>query len=303
MILRTGKIDAERDVRCKSFGRLFAVFALVVFAAAVLTAGGLRRRSVSVSAGPATSRNARRRQRAHLPDTLLFERPRARLERRARRAHIVDEQDRPSTKLCSGPRGHEGSTDVAMPASGGQSGLGRRRTDTAKSRADRQAQMLREVGRLIETARAAARWMKRNRHGRVGAVEKVRTAFAHQHRQRHRQRSAALVFQRMHDRAQRSLVEAHGTRSIDVTCGAATAGAPRERATDRAPCRERIPTGVTQRWGEGKDGTPARRTDRPARRLLQCVAADGTWRRDQHGEKRVDHGPHSGPGTVRLKRL
>jgi len=67
-----------------------------------------------------------------------------------------------------------------------------------------------EIFGLVESPRTAAGGMQRNGNNDVRARENTRVAFAHQRRQRFRQRAPAVVFERVNDVAKRTIVDAVG---------------------------------------------------------------------------------------------
>ncbi len=95
----------------------------------------------------------------------------------------------------------------------------------AERRTDRQPDVPREIGRLVESAVSAPRRVQRNGNGAVCARQDAGAALAHQRAERTRQRSASVVLQRVDDRAQRAVVLADRPRAIDRRASAAAARA------------------------------------------------------------------------------
>jgi hypothetical protein len=127
-----------------------------------------------------------------------------------------------------------------MALCGGQTGLCRRRSDAPQGFPDGPAEVPRQIERLIESACAAARGMERDGNEAVASGEHLGTAFSHQVGERPRQRPASLVFQRVHDRPQRSFVAADCTAAIHGRLRPAATRASRERHADDPPGRQWI---------------------------------------------------------------
>ena len=100
---------------------------------------------------------------------------RARLERRARRAHVVHQNDPQSLEPWPGARAPERKRvpHVRVPRVGREIGLRRRRAGSPQGVDHRHAQPRRELARLVEAARPPPAAMERHRHDEVRAVEHV----------------------------------------------------------------------------------------------------------------------------------
>jgi len=169
----------------------------------------------------------------------------------------------------------------------GKPGLHPGRSRPAKRLPNRYADVARQIRGLIEPALAPPRRVKRHRNRPVGARQHVRAAEAHQFGQRLRQRSPSFVFERVHDRAQRAVICADGTRAIHPAGATPAAGASRQRHADRPPGRQRIAAAIADGRGERKNRSPARWTDRPHRRAFEKLPAGGAARREKDGEDGV----------------
>lgn len=174
-----------------------------------------------------------------------------------------------------------------MALCGGQIRLPGGRAGPAKRVDDRDAEVAREIRRLIEAAMPAPGRVKRNRHGAGGAVEQRRPALTHERRQRPGERTARVVFQRVHDCAERTGVLANGAGAIDGGCASAAARADRERQGTLAPRRQRIAAAVADGRRDGNDAGPAGGADRTGGRSVEQLAAGRARRREQHGEDGV----------------
>ncbi len=67
---------------------------------------------------------------------------------------------------------------------------------------ERQAEMTRQLARLIEPARTLAGTVQRNRHHDVGAIENLPAGIAHARREGTSKSLTPAVLERVHDRAQ-----------------------------------------------------------------------------------------------------
>ena len=210
--------------------------------------------------------DSRCRKRPHLRDPRLLQHPRARLERRAGRAHIVDQHDDRAGERGGGARRRRRRRarcdGAGRPAGRSASRVARTRRSAGD---DRQAEVPREIGGLIESALAAARRVQRHRHDAGGAGEHVGAALAHQRAERPRQRSPSVVLQRVDDRAQRAVVGADRARAIDQPRGVRRQrGQQASGMLTSAPGRQRIAAAIAERRRERQDRAPAarRRPDR-----------------------------------------
>ena len=240
--------------------------------------------------------DSRCRKRAHFHYAGLLEHPRARIERRACRADVVyQDHDRPFEIAAGAPEGNrKSSADVRVAASGRKFSLRPGSAVTAEGRADWHAQVAREVGGLIESALSPPRRVERHRNRPIGAGQHVGAADAHQFGQRPRQRSSPFVFERVHDRAQRAVVCADGTRAIHLAVAAAATRAPRQGHADRPPGRQRIAAAVAHGRCKRKNRSPAGRTDRPRRRMFEQFPAGCAGGCEKDGEDGVCKNPQGG---------
>jgi hypothetical protein len=215
------------------------------------------------------------RKRAHLRDPGLLQRPRARFQRRAGRAHIVDHHDNRAGECGGRAGGRERLAHVAMPTARGQAGLGRGGAHAAQRRHHRNPHVAREIRGLVEAAVPAARCVQRHRNGAGRAGEHVATALAHQPAERPGKRSPSLVLQGVDDGAQRAVVGANRPRAIDQPAPASAARAAGERDADQPPRRQRVAAAVAQRRREREDRRPAGAADRAAGRGEERLVAGG----------------------------
>ena len=112
--------------------------------------------------------DSRGRKRANFARAGVQQHARARLERRARRAHIVHEHDDRTADVP--PSSHrERVPDIRVPPRGGKVGLRGGGPDALQRRRAPERKMPRDFGRLVEAPRALSRSMKRNRYHDVGA--------------------------------------------------------------------------------------------------------------------------------------
>jgi hypothetical protein len=78
---------------------------------------------------------------------------------------------------------------------------------------DRKVQPAREIVGLVEAAKQPPDRMQRHRHRHVRALEDLAAMAAHQRTKVSRQRSPAVILQRLDDRAQRAVVGSDCPRS------------------------------------------------------------------------------------------
>lgn len=228
------------------------------------------------------------RKRANFAHATFLERLRTRLHRCAGGAHIVYQDDDRSRQPTRSAGHHKPVADVRVPTRGGQTGLRGGGTDTAKSLADRQSEVSREIGRLIEAPLAVPRSMQRHGDHACGTSQHLGAAFAHEGREPLRQRPAPVVLQRVHDRTKRAVVLAHRAGEIHGWLHPPATRADRERPADDPPARERIAAALAEGRCEGKNGTPAAATYRTIGRMLQRGVAHRARRREHDGENGVE---------------
>ena len=120
-----------------------------------------------------------------------------------------------------------------MAAGGRQAGLDRRRPDAPQGVDDRQADVAREVGRLIEPALAPPRRVQRDWDRGIGSAQHVRSSRLHQHPELRRQRPPAVVLERVNDRPQRAIVRTNRARDDNPAVLPTAAGAPNVGPTFR----------------------------------------------------------------------
>lgn len=95
-------------------------------------------------------------KRANLPRSILFEHPRAGIERRPGRAHIVNEHDDTSQSQTTVFAWCKCALHIAVAFPGGKIGLRRRLTNAAECGDDRKTDMTCEVFCLIKSALTAS---------------------------------------------------------------------------------------------------------------------------------------------------
>src|SRR5262249_14924314 len=135
--------------------------------------------------------------------------------------------------------------------------LRQRSTCTPERGDDRQADVMCEVFRLIESAFTSSRRVKRHRYRHVRIRQNAGTPCLHQGPERFGKRRSALVLQCVNNRWKRSIVKADAARRVDGAGSPPTARASGERNADLAPRRQRIAAKVAQRWREWKNRVPA----------------------------------------------
>ncbi len=232
------------------------------------------------------------RKRAHFANTTRLQDPRARVQRRARRAHIVHQHHNraPERRRMAGRL--ECAPHVATAFGSGQSGLCPRGPHAPQGGADGQSEPARQVGRLVEPALATPRRMKRHRHDRAGAVQEIGASFAHQSRERAGQRSTPVVLEREDDGTERAIVVANRAHPIErpVDAPATHAAVAGRRRRPLSPRTKWIAAKVAARRCEWKNRTPAGRAHGAGRRAIEQYPAGRAHRREDDREQRVKDG-------------
>lgn len=162
---------------------------------------------------------SRDRKDAHFPNTRGDQHARARVECRARRHHIVHEDDDRSAETMRQPRHRpcwggqrEGLADIGVTPRGGEACLRRIVPAPPQGAPHGPSQGARQVVRLIEAALPGAPGMQRNGHDGISAMECVRAGVGHQRGQFAGKRATFLVLERVDDLAQRAVVAATASR-------------------------------------------------------------------------------------------
>ena len=158
---------------------------------------------------PRSSGDSRDGKRANLSRAGVDEHPGARLQRRARRAHIVDQYDHEPVHVGARSQ-RERSLHVGLARVSGKVRLRRPSRVCASGCRGSGGQMARDLGGLIETARPFSRSMQRNRHCRIRARQRGDAAHGQKPSKRTRQRSSPVILQRVDDGAERPVVLADG---------------------------------------------------------------------------------------------
>jgi hypothetical protein len=150
-----------------------------------------------------------------------------------------------------------------------------------------------EVGRLVEPALAKAGAMERNRDDCVGAREDVAGAFPDEPGERARQRAMSAVLERVHDLAQRAVVQPHRANARDDRGTTAAARAAARVDCVASPRGERQTAAIAEGIGEWRDAGPAGPAHRPGSGRIERVSARGARGFDEDGEHRVGQTPRN----------
>ena len=221
------------------------------------------------------------RQRAHLACAGLFEHARARIERGRGGHDVVDEHEHPvldpaAACRAAHPRGDgEGAADVSPPLGRREPGLRRACGAPARARCHRHAQRARKIGRLIEAAVQPLPRVQRHRHDRIAAIQHGPACIPQQRAERARERPAAVVFERVDDRAQLALVVTGDGAGVERRWATAAGRAAFSGGADGAPRRQRLATDAARRRQRRADAQPARRTHRALERTIEHGVAGG----------------------------
>jgi hypothetical protein len=144
------------------------------------------------------------------PDVLnagALQHARTRFERGTRGGDVVNQNDHQAVRernVCSAER--KRVMHVCASLVGRQIDLRPRRTHAAQHATDRQSKPSGEIFCLIEPTMALSPPMQRYGHDEVGSEQDLSTVGSHQPGQTRRDRSAAIVFQRVNQISKRSLV-------------------------------------------------------------------------------------------------
>ena len=251
------------------------------------TASGRRTRSPPTSSAR-WRHDSRCRKRAHLRDPRLLQHPRARLQRRARRAHVVDQHDGRCRRAAAAARvDANASRTLRWRRRGRQAGLRRRRADAPERRGTPATPRCRaRSAAWLKPRCAAPRRVERHRDDGVGALR----AGPRRARASARPAAAPAIAVRRTSARGRSRAARRRTRRsrarVDRRGGGAPAPrAPRQRHADRAPGRQRIAAAVAERRREREDRAPARGADRTARRVIEQLAAGRAGRREDDRQR------------------
>ena len=249
-------------------------------------------------------------QRSHVCCARRPQDPRTRRQRRARRPHVVHEDDG-GTRECpsrAAPTESQGQVerarDVFVPDVRVQRGLSLRAPATPERAHHREAQVTGQFMCLVEPAFASPRSVQWHRHDEVDGVQDLRVSLAHQRPQRVSKARAAPELEPVDDLSQGAVVRSERGGMRDVVQRftsaqrAGSGGARPRRSGDGGAA------GAAQRRREETDGVPAGRADGAARRRQQPLAARDTPRREEEGERGVDRTPRPrgdplSPGRVR----
>jgi len=237
------------------------------------------------------SRNySRGRKPSDLTCSRVEQHARARVERRACRAHVINHDHNASRYVDASSQG-ERVSDVRMTLGGGKIGLRHGRTDSFQRLDGRNRKMPANLARLIEAARALPRSMKGNRNGDVGAGEGLGPVLGQQPRQRPGKGSTSVIFQRVNDRSKGPVVLTYRASSGNQVLSIAAARAAVRLEADGAPGCQRIATHVAERRNQEGNRLPAGLTDRSTRRRVERPLARRAHGGQQNGEERVGNLP------------
>ncbi len=230
--------------------------------------------------------DSRSRQRADVQRSGFPQYPRARVERRARRAHVVDE-DNPQPAKIAAPSKRERASHVRVAFRRRQIRLRLRRARAAECLDNRQLEISRELERLVESTRAAAPAMEWNGYDDRCLGKDVHARLSHAAPERTRKRAATRILHRVQNRAQRSLVRTDRAAARDCRWPTPAAGTLSRCEAEDPPRRQRISTRRANRRDERRDCVPAGGTDRAAGWMGERCVAGRARRREHDGKETV----------------
>ena len=114
------------------------------------------------------------------------------------------------------PRRAERTVDVRAAIDCVKSGLRGRRSHSGQRGHNGKSEVVGEISRLIETALAPTRRMKRNRYGDAGLQHQIPSSVSHALCERLRQRASTVVLERVNDVAQGTRIGSDRSRPCHV---------------------------------------------------------------------------------------
>jgi hypothetical protein len=130
--------------------------------------------------------------------------------------------------------------------------------------------------------------MEGHRHDEVGSRQDGIAVLRQQRSQAAGHGSTSIVFERVHDRAQRTIVIANRPAMTDLMLRLPAPRTRIGRSGDDAPRSERVSADVAERRSEWADAVPAALTDRAAGRLVQGLVTRGAEWSQKKGEQSVN---------------
>lgn len=227
-----------------------------------------------------------RGNRSDVGRTSSLQHARAGFECRASRAHVVYEHDPKAPDVCP-PGRAKGAADVRVTLRRRQVGLRRCRPNAAKQTPHRHADRRGNFLRLIEAAPSPSPGVERHGHEHVRGFEHAAAMAPHEMPERYGDRSAAVVFQGVQDRAQGAVVRADGRAGRERGRPPPAPHTERSFETDDTPGLERIAAACAQGRRERRYLRPAAGADGTARGFFKAPLAGGARGREEHGDEAV----------------
>lgn len=224
------------------------------------------------------------RQCADPLDTGFTQQQAARLQRRARRHHVIDEDHAPgSTRDHAGPPSLQGVgiPDVGLPEVGAQPGLWHTQRPAPQRSPHREAKLARQFLRLIEPPPQAPPWMKRHRHNGVCACQQAVISLPHEETQRRAQRLEPPVLERMDDLSQGTFVQSECPRPIEMRRMRAAPHATGCAPGALPPGCQRFAAPVTPGRADHSNAAPALAADRADPSRAQWAQTGRARRREE----------------------
>jgi hypothetical protein len=224
-------------------------------------------------------------KRPHFPRPSFPQHSRARLHRRSRRTDVVHQDDAEIVDTVAAAD-HERVADVGGSGTRRQAGLGAGPPRAPQDSANRQPKARGQLVCLVEPAPPMSQPVQRHRDDQVGAAQNGVAVTSEERGERVGDRSPAIVLERMHDRAERSIVVANRPPCRDVRAPD-PARVTSVRRSRRAPRPQGIAADTAERCTQQPDSAPARVAYHSIDRRLQWLRTGGAGRREQDGQDAV----------------
>lgn len=226
-------------------------------------------------------------ERSYFPHASLSQHAGTSLQRRSCRAHVVHDDNAQAAEWSRSPREDEGPTNVGAPVIGRQACLRPGVAPAFEDAPHRKAETGRELVGLVEAAAPLPAPVQRNWNHEVRAEEERTSMPEQQVAQWSGNRSPAVVFERVHHRAQRALVVANRPARGDVW-PAYPAQLTAISLVDGPPRAQRIRADAADRRLQRPNPVPATIAYRGSDRVIERPCARGARGSQDHGQQPVE---------------